>query len=91
MIRSSINIIEKKILPLKYNKSLLFILTQDDCLSSAFNKTWTAINGCLIEHATHYVEQYEKNKTKSNKDDALYFTNMLKDSPQKNALLLRVK
>ncbi|MDY0054162.1 MAG: hypothetical protein RBR79_05840, partial [Bacteroidales bacterium] len=45
----------------------------------------------LLEHATHYVEQYEKNKTKSNKDDALYFTNMLKDSPQKNALLLRVK
>lgn len=44
----------------------------------------------LFEHATHYVEQYEKNKTKSNKDDALYFTNMLKDSPQKNALLLRL-
>ncbi|MFA5540400.1 MAG: hypothetical protein WC984_01880 [Bacteroidales bacterium] len=44
----------------------------------------------LLEHATHYVEQYEKNKTKSNKDDALYFTNMLKDSPQKNALLSRI-
>ncbi|MFV0500087.1 MAG: hypothetical protein ACK5MH_00660 [Bacteroidales bacterium] len=45
----------------------------------------------LFEHATHYVEQYERNKTKSNKDDALYFINILKDSPQKNAPLSRIK
>lgn len=44
----------------------------------------------LLEHATHYVEQYERNKTKSNKDDALYFTNMLKNSNQKTDLLNRI-
>lgn len=31
--------------PLKYNKSLLFMLTQDDCMHGAFCKTWAAING----------------------------------------------
>lgn len=31
--------------PLKYNKSLLFMLTQDDCKQSAFSTTWAAING----------------------------------------------
>lgn len=31
--------------PLKYNKSLLFMLTQDDCKHSAFCRTWAAING----------------------------------------------
>ena len=31
--------------PLKYNKSLLFMVTQDDCKQSAFCKTWAAING----------------------------------------------
>lgn len=45
----------------------------------------------LPEHATHYVEKYEKNKTESNKNDALYFTSMLKDSPLKNSLLERIK
>lgn len=44
----------------------------------------------LIEHATHYVEQYEMKKTSSNKTDALYFTNQLKDSPQKTSLLNRI-
>lgn len=31
--------------PLKYNKSWLFLLTQDDCHHSAFSYTWAAING----------------------------------------------
>lgn len=31
--------------PLKYNKSWLFMLTQDDCKQSAFCRTWAAING----------------------------------------------
>ena len=44
----------------------------------------------LLEHATHYVEQYEGNSIPSNKADALYFTNQLKDSPQKTSLLNRI-
>lgn len=44
----------------------------------------------LLEHATHYVEQYEENNIQSNKADALYFTNQLKDSPEKTALLNRI-
>jgi len=30
---------------LKYNKSWLFLLTQDDCVQTAFCSTWAAING----------------------------------------------
>lgn len=46
----------------------------------------------LAEHATHYVEQYEKDKENaSNKEDALYFVNMLKDSERKTALLNRIQ
>lgn len=30
---------------LKYNKSWLFLLTQDDCRQDAFSSTWAAING----------------------------------------------
>jgi len=44
----------------------------------------------LLQHATHYVEQYELNRNTSNKKDALYFTNQLKDSPKKIALLNRI-
>ncbi len=44
----------------------------------------------LLQHATHYVEQYESNRSTSNRADALYFTNQLKDSPQKTALLNRI-
>ena len=44
----------------------------------------------LLEHANHYVEQYEENSIQSNREDALYFTNQLKDSPQKTALLNRI-
>lgn len=46
----------------------------------------------LVEHATHFVEQYEKNKTnKSNQADALYFVNMLKASDAKSGLLKRIQ
>lgn len=31
--------------PLKYNKEWLFMMTQDDCMHSAFSYTWAAING----------------------------------------------
>ena len=34
---------------LKYNKSLLFLLTQDDCKQSAFSMTWAAIHGKPID------------------------------------------
>ncbi|MDR0266018.1 MAG: hypothetical protein LBJ04_22585 [Sphingobacterium sp.] len=37
--------------PLKYNKSLLFMLTQDDCKHSAFSMTWAAINGKPIDRS----------------------------------------
>lgn len=45
----------------------------------------------LLEHATHFVEEYEKNPTSITKQDALYFVNILKYSPQKEALLKRIK
>lgn len=46
----------------------------------------------LAEHATHFVEQYEKDKSNaSNKADALYFVGMLKDSEKKTELLKRIK
>jgi len=44
----------------------------------------------LSEHATHFVEQYEKSKTNSNFEDALYFVNMLKASDKKADLLKRI-
>ncbi|WP_286735566.1 MULTISPECIES: hypothetical protein [Sphingobacterium] len=37
--------------PLKYNKSLLFMLTQDDCKQSAFSMTWAAVNGKPIDRS----------------------------------------
>lgn len=45
----------------------------------------------LVEHATHFVEQYEGDATESNRNDALYFVNMLKDSAKKTELLKRIK
>lgn len=45
----------------------------------------------LVEHATHFVEQYEGNKTEANRNDALYFVNMLKESDKKSELLKRIK
>lgn len=46
----------------------------------------------LTEHATHFVEQYEKDKSnKSNKADAFYFVQMLKASDKKTELLKRIQ
>ena len=51
--------------PLKYNKTLLFMLTQDDCKQAAFCKTWAAINGRPItwtgaDRNYYYdIEQFE--------------------------------
>lgn len=46
----------------------------------------------LVEHATHYVEEYEKDKTCNYaKADALYFVNKLKDSAKKKELLSRIE
>lgn len=45
----------------------------------------------LLQHATHFVEKYEKNKTDpSLKADAIYFVNMLKESDEKRLLLERL-
>ncbi|MCR9011828.1 hypothetical protein [Gabonibacter chumensis] len=45
----------------------------------------------LLHHATHYVRKYESDKTVSNRNDALYFVNQLKDSDKKSELLKRIK
>lgn len=46
----------------------------------------------LVQHATHFVERYEKDKSnKSKKMDAVYFVNQLKVSDKKEALLKRIK
>ena len=37
--------VEVSIPPLKYNKSWLLLLTQDDCKHAAYSSTWAAING----------------------------------------------
>lgn len=44
----------------------------------------------LVEKATFYVERYEKSSSESNKADALYFVQMLKESPAKSELLGRI-
>ncbi|WP_270516864.1 hypothetical protein [Sanguibacteroides sp. AM78-02pH3A] len=45
----------------------------------------------LPDHAIHYVRKYESDQTVSNRNDALYFINQLKDSDKKNELLKRIK
>ena len=40
--------------PLKYNKSWLFMLTQDDCRCEAFSCTWAAIHGKPISLKSSY-------------------------------------
>lgn len=61
----SLNTISLSIPPLKFNKSLLFMLTQDDCKHAAFCKTWAAINGRPVtwtggERNYYYdIEQFE--------------------------------
>ena len=48
------NINEPVIPPLKYNKSWLFMLTQDDCKQSAFSWTWAAIHGKPLSASYFY-------------------------------------
>lgn len=40
--------------PLKYNKEWIFMLTQDDCMQSAFAYTWAAIHGKPLSEAYYY-------------------------------------
>lgn len=40
--------------PVKYNKSLLLMLTQDDCKQSAYCRTWAAINGKPVSNSNPY-------------------------------------
>lgn len=44
----------------------------------------------LVEHATHFVEKYELSWSQSDKRDAVYFTNILKESSKKDELLDRL-
>lgn len=37
--------------PLKYNKDWLFMMTQDDCMQSAFSYTWAAIHGKPLSYS----------------------------------------
>lgn len=39
---------------LKYNKSWLFMLTQDDCKHAAYSTTWAAINGKPLSNNYYY-------------------------------------
>lgn len=49
-----INSFRTEIPPLKYNKSWLFMLTQDDCKQAAFSCTWAAINGQALSDLYYY-------------------------------------
>lgn len=39
---------------LKYNKTWMLMLTQDDCMQAAFCRTWAAINGKPISSSIPY-------------------------------------
>lgn len=47
--------VQIEIPPLKYNKSLLVLLTQDDCKQAAFSTTWAAINGRPLSDTYFYT------------------------------------
>ena len=46
--------VKAKIPHLKYNKSWLFMLTQDDCKHAAYSSTWAAINGKPLSSGYFY-------------------------------------
>ncbi|PKO97027.1 MAG: hypothetical protein CVU12_02875 [Bacteroidetes bacterium HGW-Bacteroidetes-7] len=48
------NLIETEIPPLKFNKSWLFMLTQDDCKHDAFSSMWASINGKPLSPKHYY-------------------------------------
>jgi len=79
------------------NNKVISILSNDVVTGLSYGKyeNGTMINiDCrkfLLQHATHFVEKYEKNKTDpSLKADAIYFVNMLKESDEKRLLLERL-
>lgn len=45
----------------------------------------------LLQHAIHFVEKYENDRTDMHQKDAQYFVSMLKDSAAKEALQSRIK
>lgn len=53
--RTNMNNLRAEIPPLKYNKEWLFMMTQDDCMQSAFSYTWAAIHGKPLSN-THYYD-----------------------------------
>lgn len=52
--RTKINNLQAEIPPLKYNKEWLFMMTQDDCMQSAFSYTWAAIHGKPLSYNRYY-------------------------------------
>ena len=53
--------------PLKYNKSWLLLFSQDDCMQSAFCRTWAAINGKPISNSDTFIE------STANREVELYY------------------
>lgn len=52
--KEEIKEIDVQIPYLKYNKNWLMLLTQDDCVHSAFSNTWAAINGKPLYLSYYY-------------------------------------
>ena len=50
--------IAAEIPPLKYNKSWLFMLTQDDCKHDSYSTTWAAINGKPLSMFYYYHAEH---------------------------------
>ena len=50
------NSVKTEIPYLKYNKSLLVLLTQDDCKQSTYCRTWAAIHGRPISNSDLYLD-----------------------------------
>lgn len=46
--------VQVEIPPLKYNKTLLVLLSQDDCKHAAYSTTWAAINGRPLSDTYYY-------------------------------------
>ena len=69
---------------LKYNKDWLFLMTQDDCMHSAFSYTWAAIHGKPLSYIYYCdLAMFKKNGvyfmltsnlTSWEKNDNFYFT-----------------
>ncbi len=66
-----LNNVQVEIPPLKYNKELLFLLSQDDSHESTLCYTWAAINGRPI--GTHNINHGEEDAYFYHIDELLYF------------------